>query len=100
MFPERPFDQGGVGCSACHGDPSAHLAAHGHGAILNPAKMSVVARDSACVQCHLEGDAVVYRPGRSLAQFKPGDALSDFGTSGGRARAGEGSGQVASMRRC
>jgi hypothetical protein len=30
------------------------------------------------VQCHLEGDAVVYRPGRSLAQFVPGDKLSDI----------------------
>ncbi len=93
-FAERPFDQGGVGCGACHGDASAHLAAHGHGAILNPGKMSVAARDSACVQCHLEGDAVVYRPGRSLAQFKPGDTLSDFavyfvraGQAGGGQRA-------------
>ncbi len=77
-FPHRPFDQGGVGCSACHGDPTAHLAVGGHGAILNPAKMSVAARDSACVQCHLEGDAVVYRPGKSLAAFGPGDTLSDF----------------------
>ncbi len=76
-FPHRPFDQGGVGCSACHGDPSRHLAANGHGPIVNPAKMSVEARDSACVQCHLEGDAVVYRPGKSLAGFQPGDKLSD-----------------------
>lgn len=77
-FPQRPFDQGGVGCSACHGDPAAHLAAQGHGPILNPAKMTVAARDSACIQCHLEGDAVVYRPGRSLAQYQPGEVLSDF----------------------
>ena len=77
-FPQRPFDQGGIGCRACHGDPAAHLAAGGHGPILNPAKMSVEARDSACVQCHLEGDAVVYRAGRSLASFQPGDKLSDF----------------------
>ena len=77
-FAERPFDQGGVGCSSCHGDASAHLAAHGRGPILNPGKMNVAARDSACVQCHLEGDAVVYRPGRSLAQFRPGNTLSDF----------------------
>ncbi|HLI76323.1 MAG TPA: hypothetical protein VKV02_05200, partial [Acidobacteriaceae bacterium] len=77
-FPQRPFDQAGVGCSACHGDPAAHLAAAGHGPILNPAKMSVPARDSACIQCHLEGDAVVYRPGRTLAGFQPGDKLSDF----------------------
>ncbi len=76
-FPSRPFDQGGVGCSACHGDPAAHLAAHGHGPILNPAKMNVAARDSACIQCHLEGDAVVYKPGRSLAGFRVGESLSD-----------------------
>ena len=79
-FPERPFDQAGVGCSACHGDPAAHVAAGGHapaGRILNPAKMDVPARDSACVQCHLEGDAVVYRPGRSLAGFQVGQRLGD-----------------------
>ena len=77
-FAGRPFDQGGVGCSACHGDGTAHVAAQGHGPIANPGKMSVAARDSACVQCHLEGDAVVYRPGKSLAQFQAGDLLSDF----------------------
>ena len=77
-FPQRPFDQGGIGCSACHGDPTAHLASAGKAAILNPDKLSVAARDSACIQCHLEGNAVVYKPGRSLAQFRPGDRLSDF----------------------
>jgi predicted CXXCH cytochrome family protein len=30
------------------------------------------------VQCHLEGNAVVYRAGKSLAQFKAGDDLADF----------------------
>ena len=77
-FAAAPFRQGGVGCSACHGDPAQHLALQGHGPILNPGKMAVNERDSACIQCHLEGDAVVYRPGRSLAQFKPGDKLSDI----------------------
>ncbi len=72
-----PFAQGGVGCSACHGDPSQHLAAGGHGAIVNPARLTAERRDSACIQCHLEGDATVYPAGRSLAQFKPGDRLSD-----------------------
>ena len=72
-----PFKQGGIGCSACHGDPSAHLAANGHGPILNPAKMTSARRDSACLQCHLEGDTVVYRDGRSLARFRPGDNLFD-----------------------
>ena len=93
-FSSTPFRQGGIGCSACHGDPAEHLAQNGHGPILNPAKLSPMRRDSACIQCHLEGDAVVSRPGRSLAQFQAGDDLSDFAvyfvkqqSSGGGARA-------------
>ena len=76
-FTGAPFAQGGVGCSACHGDPAAHLAAGGHGPIVNPDKLAVARRDSSCLQCHLEGDAVVYRTGRSLAQFRAGDDLAD-----------------------
>jgi tetratricopeptide (TPR) repeat protein len=77
-YPAQPFLQGGIGCSACHGDPSQHLAQQGHGPIANPAKFASIERDSACLQCHLEGEAVVYRPGRSLAQFQPGDNLADI----------------------
>ncbi len=76
-LPERPFAQGGIGCSACHGDPSRHLADGGHGPIVNPSKLPPERRDSACIQCHLEGDATVYRAGHSLAEFQPGDRLSD-----------------------
>jgi tetratricopeptide (TPR) repeat protein len=77
-FVTVPFRQGGIGCSSCHGDPAQHLAAKGRGPIVNPAKLSVSRRDSSCIQCHLEGSAVVYRPGKSLAQFKAGDDLADF----------------------
>lgn len=77
-FPRRPFDQAGIGCSACHGDGTLHVASGGKGSIVNADKLSAVVRDSACIQCHLEGKAVVYKPGRSLAQFRPGDRLSDF----------------------
>jgi hypothetical protein len=77
-FATVPFRQGGIGCSACHGDPSTHIAQHGHGPITNPGKLPAVQRESACLQCHIEGDAVVYRPGRSLAQFIPGDNLADI----------------------
>lgn len=73
-----PFLQGGIGCSACHGDPAQHLAQHGHGPIANPATFAPMQRDSICLQCHLEGEAVVYRPGRSLAQFVPGDNLANI----------------------
>lgn len=77
-YAAAPFRQGGIGCSACHGDPRAHLAQHGHGPIANPSKFAPMQRDSTCIQCHLEGEAVVYRPGRSLAQFVPGDNLADI----------------------
>jgi len=76
-YADAPFRQGGIGCSACHGDPAKHLAEHGHGAIVNPGKLPAAQRDSTCIQCHLEGDAVVYRPGQSLAKFVAGDNLSD-----------------------
>ncbi len=93
-FATIPFLQGGIGCSSCHGDPAAHLAANGHGPIANPIKMAPAARDSVCLQCHLEGDAVVYRPEKSLNQFAVGDDLANTAvyfvrstgkTGGGRA---------------
>ena len=73
-----PFNAGGVTCAACHGDAKQHLAEEGHGAIVNPAKLPPVKRDSVCLQCHLEGDAAIYRTGESLAGFKPGDDLGQF----------------------
>jgi Flp pilus assembly protein TadD len=89
-----PFKQAGIGCSACHGDPSAHLAEEGRGPIVNPAKLLPVRRDSVCLQCHLEGNVAIYRAGKSLAQFLPGDDLANYvvyfvkknaATGGGRA---------------
>lgn len=77
-YAAQPFLQGGVGCSACHGDPAMHLAQHGRGPIANPATFTSMQRDSVCLQCHLEGEAVVYRAGRSLAQFVPGDNLANI----------------------
>ena len=76
-LPDPPFAQGGIGCSACHGDASQHLASGGHAPIINPGKLNPERRDSACIQCHLEGDTAVFRAGRSTTDFKPGDRLSD-----------------------
>jgi predicted CXXCH cytochrome family protein len=80
-YAAAPFLQGGIGCAACHGDASSHLAAEtahkGKGVIVNPDKLPPAARDSTCLQCHLEGDAAVYKPERSLATYKPGQDLSD-----------------------
>jgi predicted CXXCH cytochrome family protein len=76
-----PFLAAGVGCAACHGDATAHLAGvaggkPGTGPIVNPDSLDAVRRDSTCIQCHLEGDAAIYLPGKSLADFRPGDDLS------------------------
>jgi hypothetical protein len=73
-----PFLQAGIGCAACHGDPSKHLAQSGGGSIINPGKLDPVRRDSVCLQCHLEGDVAIYRAGTSLALFHPGDNLSNY----------------------
>jgi predicted CXXCH cytochrome family protein len=80
-YADAPFRAAGVGCAACHGDAKAHLAGvgggkTGTGPIVNPNKLDAVRRDSACIQCHLEGDAAIYLPGKSLVEFKPGDDLS------------------------
>jgi tetratricopeptide (TPR) repeat protein len=72
-----PFHAGGVGCVACHGDPTAHLAKGGTGPIINPSKLTAARRDSVCLQCHLEGDAAIYRAGKSSVPFHPGEDLSD-----------------------
>ena len=75
-FANEPFRQGGVGCSSCHGDAAEHLRSHGKTRMLDLVQLPPAQRESICLQCHLEGDAVVYRPGRSLAQFKPGEDLA------------------------
>jgi predicted CXXCH cytochrome family protein len=79
-FAAAPFAAPGVGCASCHGDPASHLAAEAHGqlgTILNPNRLAPVQRDSVCLQCHLEGDAAVYLPNKSLAAFQPGQNLFD-----------------------
>ena len=69
------FAYSGVTCERCHGPGAAH--ANG-GAIVNPAKLSADRRDAICMQCHLEGNAAIERPGKHLYEFRPGDDLSDY----------------------
>ncbi len=96
-FAGVPFAQGGVGCAACHGDPAAHLASAGRVATVNPAKLTSSKRDSVCLQCHLEGDALAYLPGRSLATFKPGEDLAETAVYFVRASRAGGGGRAASQ---
>lgn len=76
-YASEPFLQAGIGCSACHGDASEHLASGGRLTVVNPAILETARRDSVCLQCHLEGDATVYKAGKSLAEFRAGDDLWD-----------------------
>ena len=92
-----PFQQGGIGCAACHGDPSKHLAEQGHGPIVDPARLTPGRRDSICLQCHLEGDVAIYRAGTSLAQFRAGDDLADYAVYFVKASAESGGGRASSQ---
>ncbi len=74
-YPDPPFTHNGVACERCHGSGGAHV---NGGAIVNPVKLTPARRDDICMQCHLEGNAAVERPGRHAYEFQPGDALSDY----------------------
>jgi predicted CXXCH cytochrome family protein len=72
-----PFRQGGVGCAACHGNTEAHVASRGQKPMLRLETLTPKRQDSVCLQCHLEGDAMIQLRGRSLVNFEPGQDLSD-----------------------
>jgi hypothetical protein len=75
-FDGPAFLQNGVACETCHGPGGAHVA--GRGSLVNPATLTGERRDSICLQCHLEGQSRIRRPGRKLEDYRPGDRLSDF----------------------
>jgi tetratricopeptide (TPR) repeat protein len=70
------FAHAGITCERCHGAGQAHLSAKA--AMLNPAKLPAGRRDAICMQCHLEGNIAIERPGKHLYDFQPGDDLSDY----------------------
>jgi len=45
--------EGGVGCEACHGPGSKHVAAQGKDTIMNPAKLGTWQQEQLCGQCHI-----------------------------------------------
>ncbi len=78
------FTQNGVGCERCHGPGAAHATDAARSgttpksAMINPLKLPPDRRDSICMQCHLEGNVAIERPGRHAYDFQPGDLLDDF----------------------
>ncbi len=94
QYAGAPFAEGGITCAACHGDGAAHAATGGKVKMLDLDRLPAVRRDSICLNCHLEGQVGVTRPGRRPEDFRPGDDLFDYSVffvhkgengSGGRA---------------
>ena len=56
----------------------SHSKARGTFSVVNPAQLSSKLRDSICISCHLEGDISVEKSGRALANFQPGELISDY----------------------
>ncbi len=75
-YADPAFDQQGVSCERCHGPGSLHAA--GKGKMVNPAKLAPARRDAVCAQCHLTGQSRVAKVGRQIADYRPGDLLSDY----------------------
>jgi hypothetical protein len=73
-----PFLGGGITCTACHGDAAEHLASGGKVRMMDLNTLRPVARDSICLNCHLEGDVAIERVGKRWEQFKPGESIFDY----------------------
>jgi len=74
-YPEPIFFFSGVTCERCHGPGASHV---NGGAIINPGKLPANLRDQVCMQCHLEGNAAIERPGKHLYEYRAGEDLSDY----------------------
>ncbi len=73
-----PFTEGGITCTACHGDASAHVTSGGRTAMLKLAQLEPVRRDSICLSCHLEGQEAVVHAGKRLVDFRAGQSIFDY----------------------
>ncbi len=71
------FAEESISCDRCHGPGEAHEKNPAPGSIVNPAKLQGAARDSVCEQCHLAGEIRIPNPGKSMADYQPGQRLED-----------------------
>lgn len=84
-YANQPFIEASIGCERCHGPGKDHISFHRSSdgqnqsldPIVNPATLSVSARESVCNQCHLQGIYTIPRYGRSFNDFRPGDEMED-----------------------
>ncbi|HEV2498296.1 MAG TPA: tetratricopeptide repeat protein [Terriglobia bacterium] len=85
LYRNPPFEQLAIGCENCHGPGQLHVAERRAGAplkgpvdltIVNPAQLPGWLADNTCMMCHQAGDTRVLQPGKSYADFRPGEPLS------------------------
>jgi hypothetical protein len=84
------FLEAGVGCERCHGPGERHALSGKPADIVNPGSLAPEPRDSVCAQCHLSGEIRVDRAGKSMADFRPGEKLSDYSVAFVRATSSPG----------
>jgi hypothetical protein len=71
------FLEESISCDRCHGPGEAHEKRPVPGSIVNPARLQGAARDSICEQCHLAGEVRIPNPGKSMADFQPGQRIEE-----------------------
>ncbi|MEQ9408951.1 MAG: tetratricopeptide repeat protein [Fuerstiella sp.] len=90
--------EAGISCERCHGPGRKHVSHHSRylssdtdrpaavsgtsgsstdTTIVHPGRLDPNRANDICLQCHLQGDAVIYEPGCDAFSFRPGDRLLD-----------------------
>lgn len=74
---DPPFTELAIGCENCHGLGEQHVKSSRHGSIVNPAKLPKRLAEEICMNCHQRGDTRILQPGKTFADFRPGQWLID-----------------------
>ena len=86
QYRQPPFAQMAIGCERCHGPGALHASNPPKALtpgqpdinIVNPKYLQPALRDNICEQCHLQGETIVVRRGRSQLDYRPGLPLHEF----------------------